>query len=358
MKKLLFITAIPPGKNGGGELVTLKTIESLSKTFDIDLVYFTYPNHENLADPYVKTVQKYNPAYTNCLKKIVYFPLFTRRYSKTIKNEICRIANNYDVLFFDYSQTAIYSLYVKHSNKIIRCHDIILQKYSRKNFFILPWVYMTERKILKSASKVFCLVEKDALLLKKFYGIEASYTSDVLNLSKQEVKCKYEINESFVFFGYWARKENSEGLVWFLKNVFPLLTEEARKSLKIMGGGLPESVYSKYIKPNNIEYLGFVDNCYEELWRAKAVIVPLFQGAGVKIKVLDAFSCGTPVIGTKIAFEGISSIQGLTFQCDNKTDFADIINNFHSVSFEEKIINKNKFEQLANGNKLEDLIGE
>ena len=59
------------------------------------------------------------------------------------------------------------------------------------------------------------------------------------------------------------------------------------------------------MKKYNIEYLGFVDNPYPIIANAKALISPLFTGAGVKVKVIDALACGTPVIGTDISFEGI-----------------------------------------------------
>jgi len=34
---------------------------------------------------------------------------------------------------------------------------------------------------------------------------------------------------------------------------------------------------------------------------SKALISPLFTGAGIKVKVIEALACGIPVIGTDIA---------------------------------------------------------
>lgn len=356
MKKLLFITAIPPGNKGGGELVTLKTIESLSNKYIIDLIYFTYPNHNSLADSYVNKSLSFKPSYKNCLNKIFYFPLFTRRFSTEIYNYLKSISTNYDVLFFDYSQTAIYSLFIQHPYKIIRCHDVILQKYFRKCPIVIPWVYYTERHVLKSARKVFCLVEKDSMLLKKYYNIEAIHTSDVLSLAKQDFNLPYVVNDKFVFFGYWARPENTKGLIWFIKNVFPKLKGDIKMKLVVMGGGLNQYYKNKFLDKNGIKYLGFVEDCYSVLREAKCVIVPLFQGAGVKIKVLDAFSCGTPVIGTEIAFEGIANIDGLTYKCKDKKDFINTINNFQQITFDDKLQYKKLYENIANGKEIIDYI--
>jgi glycosyltransferase involved in cell wall biosynthesis len=37
------------------------------------------------------------------------------------------------------------------------------------------------------------------------------------------------------------------------------------------------------------------------------LLVPIFSGSGVRIKILEALSMGIPVIGTKIAIQGIYS---------------------------------------------------
>ena len=51
--------------------------------------------------------------------------------------------------------------------------------------------------------------------------------------------------------------------------------------------------------------MGFVDDPYLLLSHAKALVSPLFNGAGIKVKVIESLACGTPVIGTEIAFEGL-----------------------------------------------------
>jgi len=77
---------------------------------------------------------------------------------------------------------------------------------------------------------------------------------------------------------------------------------------------------------DNIEILGFIENPYQIISEAKALISPLFSGAGVKVKVLEAFACGTPVIGGEVAFEGIPLIYSkLMVFADSKEDYANAI---------------------------------
>lgn len=82
--------------------------------------------------------------------------------------------------------------------------------------------------------------------------------------------------------------------------------------------------------------MGFVDDSLDVLYKSSALIAPLFAGAGVKVKVIDAFTTGTPVIGTNIAFEGLPGIKDLVYLARKHQEYADIINSFSGISMEIK----------------------
>ena len=256
------------------------------------------------------------------------FPIFTKRFSDTIAKQLQACAGKYDVLYFDYSQVALYSLIIKHPFKVIRCHDIMAQRYYRKNKAIYPWVKKSEYKILKSANKVFVPSLKDKRILLDEYGIESEYTNEYIS--------SYEIPENtqcdgFIMFGRWARGENLEGLNWFLDKVCPLLDSSILEKFTVMGGDMDEKT-QKRVRHFDMKYIGFIDDAYGEIVKRKAMVVPLFRGAGVKVKVLDSFTVGTAVIGTDVAFEGIPEIDGLTVNACNETDFVEEIKKIDSCS--------------------------
>ena len=70
--------------------------------------------------------------------------------------------------------------------------------------------------------------------------------------------------------------------------------------------------------------------------------MPLFQGAGIKVKVIEALACGTPIIGTDIAFEGLpTKYTRMMVLSNNKNSFA---SNMHiSMSLQERIQVKKEF---------------
>jgi len=355
MKKILFITAFPPNNKSGGQALTLNLLKDLSKRYIIDLIYFTYKNHTVDENLNVNSIKSFDVDNLNCLRNPTKHPIFTRRFSKAILQYLRDIASKYDVLFFDYTQTGIYSLYLNHPYKVIRCYDIMFQKFSRRDKLFKYWVRLTENKILKSVNKIFVPTSKDADIVKKEYNYEAYFTHEYIK--EFNFYDLIETNRTFVFFGLWSRPENSDGLIWFIKNVFPLIKSPPEIKFLIIGSGLSDRLEKKYIFPyENIEYLGFVDNPLDIIYKSCALIAPLFTGAGVKIKVIDTFTTGTPVIGTEITFEGLPFIENLTLLTKEPKKYAEIINNFSALSANSKQMNAQIFRQLYDNNHLSEQL--
>ena len=86
--------------------------------------------------------------------------------------------------------------------------------------------------------------------------------------------------------------------------------------------------------------------------QSAAVIVPLFQGAGIKVKVIDSFTVGTPVIGTELAFEGLPAVAKLAYSAQTETEFADLLQAFEPLSYEEKIESAKQFNKIYNKHHL------
>jgi glycosyltransferase involved in cell wall biosynthesis len=340
MKKMLFITAYPPSKLGGGENYTRQLLLKLSSFCFIDLIYFrtkkdiTYqePNN-NIKVLYYFTLNNLKKTINSLLYPIL-FPLFTVRFNLYYVYLIRQAIKlkDYDFVYLDFSQTLLYAKFIKHNNIILMSHDVNTQRYGRiANKMITYFCQLSENYVLKNRkTTIFVSNEKDELLLNKMFDIKSYYTKsfisqEIINLNL------VNIQDYFVFFASWDRKDNYYGLAWFLENIIGKLRDDVQ--FKIIGGGLSiDNIdYEKY---KNIEYLGFVDNPYPIISNAKALIAPIFSGAGVKIKVIEALACGTPVIGTNIAFEGIDKMFS-PFMIKAQKDI-DFVNRINEVNFSIK----------------------
>lgn len=357
MSKILMITPYTPDNLGVGVSYTSQLIEELSKEHKIDLIYFRYSNESPYSPPNdnIKVLYEKEINLTDKLFAISHnpidFPLFTVRYDRKIKDLLQNTALKeiYDFIYLDFSQTFIYVNYINHPRLILMAHDVIAQKYSRMKTYLRPWAMRTEKKLLKKGTIVFTFSKKDCNLISNLYGIDSFYTSFFIH--KNVVAATPKLNSQyFVFFGSWGRPENSEGLVWFIDNVLPLIPNNDF-SFKIIGGGLSEDIKNK-IKPySNIEYLGFVDNPYQIIADAKAEIAPLFKGAGVKVKCVEALASGTPVIGTDVAMEGIEEFSQYFTLVTTPEEFANTITNC-KYSLQQKLDIKKNFLYSYNNKKI------
>jgi GT2 family glycosyltransferase len=108
-----------------------------------------------------------------------------------------------------------------------------------------------------------------------------------------------------VFVGSFDHHPNQEGIEWFLSNVWPTLPNEVRaEGLKIVGQNPPPKVLS--YESDNLHVTGWVPESSEYVRSAKLSIAPLLSGAGVKGKIGEALSLGTPVVTTTIGAEGMN----------------------------------------------------
>jgi glycosyltransferase involved in cell wall biosynthesis len=70
-------------------------------------------------------------------------------------------------------------------------------------------------------------------------------------------------------------------------------------------------------------FTGFVDNLPDVLSVSDVAVAPLFQGSGTRLKILEYFSCGLPVVSTSIGAEGLAIRNGVNiFIEDNLENFA------------------------------------
>lgn len=108
------------------------------------------------------------------------------------------------------------------------------------------------------------------------------------------------------FLGGLHYPPNAEGVMWFAKEVFPsVLAAVPTARLTIIGKQPPAALADCNIPPANLEVTGYVDDPRPYLEDTAAFIVPILAGGGMRVKILDAWKWGLPVVSTTIGAEGI-----------------------------------------------------
>lgn len=312
MKKILFLTPFAPSNRAGGENFTRLLLENLSAEYKVDLIYYRYVDDPRYVCPNenVRVIKELiNSTFVKLKNWLCYpsvHPIFAIRFDSSVLSLVKQMINEnkYDLLYLDHSQMALYGKYFPEMKKILMSHDVMAQRFSRSgSWFSKKLIIADEKKMMTIPNTiVFSFSDKDRKIIKDTYGIDSRVTNFFLDESL--VKALPEkIEKRVIFFGKWKRLDNFDGLQWFFQNVYDKMDKSIK--ISIIGKWLPEQFQDEIKSFENVEYLGFIENPYPLIANSIATLSPLFSGAGVKVKVVESLACGTPVIGTGIAFEGL-----------------------------------------------------
>lgn len=150
-------------------------------------------------------------------------------------------------------------------------------------------------------------------------GVDAAYFSPEHPLASPFA----EDERTLVFTGamdYWP---NVDAVMWFAKEVWPLVAQlDARLRFCIVGMNPTPEVQALAVDPR-IRVTGTVPDVRPYLRHAVAVVAPLRIARGVQNKVLEAMAVGRPVIASRDAATGIDAQDGEEFLvADTAADYA------------------------------------
>lgn len=102
-------------------------------------------------------------------------------------------------------------------------------------------------------------------------------------------------------FGY---PPNLDAGRWLIDEIWPAVQEALPGTELILGGAWSDRVFGPPAVPG-LELSGTVADLAPWWRRASIIPVPLRAGAGTRLKILEAFSLGVPVISTRKGCEGL-----------------------------------------------------
>ncbi len=104
---------------------------------------------------------------------------------------------------------------------------------------------------------------------------------------------------------------NVEGVLWFAQEVFPrVLAQVPEARFVVIGKDPPREVRALPQKAQDVEVTGYVPDPVAYLAETAAFIVPLHAAGGMRVKILDAWCWGVPIVSTSIGAEGIAVRDG------------------------------------------------
>jgi glycosyltransferase involved in cell wall biosynthesis len=112
--------------------------------------------------------------------------------------------------------------------------------------------------------------------------------------------------KDILFIGGFGHTPNIDGVIWFCKEIWPLIKEQNNYiNFIVAGSNPPDEILA--LSNESIQVRGFVtDEELEDLYNGiKLIVVPLRYGAGIKGKTVGSMYKGIPIVSTTIGIEGM-----------------------------------------------------
>jgi len=104
---------------------------------------------------------------------------------------------------------------------------------------------------------------------------------------------------------------NAQGVIWFLKKVWPMIRATSSDAqLTIVGARAPAELIDLAADLGQVELAGFVADLATIYSETAAFIVPLHAGGGMRVKIVDGWAHALPIVSTSLGAEGIDARPG------------------------------------------------
>ena len=160
-------------------------------------------------------------------------------------------------------------------------------------------------QVCTPANRDYLLAFRPELAVRMRAGLRAG-----IDTTRYEFRPRGREPLTMLFLGSWRHDPNRIAVDWFVRQVLPLiLAQEPEAKLVIVGSDPPpEHTYADHSA--HLHMLGYVEDIREPLARYALFVCPILSGSGVRVKLLEAFAAGIPVVSTIVGAEGLAVEDG------------------------------------------------
>jgi glycosyltransferase involved in cell wall biosynthesis len=166
-----------------------------------------------------------------------------------------------------------------------------------------------ERDTLRAVDAVGVVSADDVATCRELAGVEALNVPHLVQFARSAALTSP--GPRFMWVGNLTWDSNVRGLDWFCAEVWSRIRERLPEAaFEIVGSGLRTDPHGAVVAPSawrrpGITTLGFVDDLTTVYERSAAMVAPILGGTGIRIKLLEAFRHGVPVVTTPDGAAGL-----------------------------------------------------
>ena len=183
-----------------------------------------------------------------------------------------------------------------------------------------------ERRYLNGFDSVWVCSEQDQKIIGNWIGAQrAAVVPNVTDAdSFAQAREAKRTEPIIILVGNFAMEPNAIGARFFYDKIWPHVIERVPQARLWLVGREPQPELRALDGHNGVSVFGSVPDVKPYLGQASVAVAPLLVGAGTRVKILESFAAGVPVVSTAVGAEGIAVTNGKDiFIADDPAKFAD-----------------------------------
>jgi O-antigen biosynthesis protein len=322
--RVLWITAYLPhtGRHAGAARM-FQLLKRLSSKYQITLISFLEHDSEKdfvpEVEPFCREVIAFKRARPARWQLFAYEP-FDEFLTPEMQQAVdrCLEEDDYDLIQLEYSQMACYADRCGDIRTLLTKHEVDFAACARRArretnpasqlrwFYNYLQVLDREVKLTEKVDGAICMTDSDARELSKFSPrVPIHIINTGVDLSYFIPSEQPSADARLIFVGAFQHLPNVEAMLFFCREVFPLIRGKNPKTeLLIVGSGPPPPIIDLE-RTAGIHVTGFVPDIRPYMAKSSIYIVPLRLGVGIRGKILEAWSMGMAVVSTSVGCTGL-----------------------------------------------------
>jgi len=165
-----------------------------------------------------------------------------------------------------------------------------------------------ELKLARTSDQVWNASSMDAREVAKYVGEERVAVIPTIHPLQSRGK-PFDDRTGLLFIGHLAHRPNVDAVLYFLREIFPLV-EEPLPSINfyIVGSNPPPEIVA--YASDTVHVMGYVPDVNPLFQSARVFVAPLRFGAGINGKIGEALSYRLPVVTTSLGAAGFELASG------------------------------------------------
>ncbi|MCE5199277.1 MAG: glycosyltransferase family 4 protein [Armatimonadota bacterium] len=265
--------------------------------------------------------------------------IVSRDYRREMQEAFTRLVGDFqpDVVHIDHLQMAQFVDFNASYRTVLDNHNVecmIIKRIAESSKSTMermcasiewPKLRAYELDACRRCDAVLTVSEEDKATLQEFNQSLANIHTVPIGVDTDYFASVERVNNSknIISIGtmYWP--PNIDSMLYFYREILPLVKREVPDCTLTIIGQRPAAAIKKLESDPAVKVTGTVDDVREPARDCGAFVVPLRSGSGVRVKILNAFAMGLPVVSTTVGVEGITAKHGEHLMiADSPADFS------------------------------------